>query len=110
MKYRHFPNGIISDVGQAEFDMSSLFTNPQQKLSALMPRQDIAKISAALSGLLSLSLESLEFGEPPGNFQVGGPLASITGRMSNGKIVFRVEAMLDQWVDMVNVELALMKN
>ena len=82
----------------------------EQRFSAAVPREYIAEIGAALAGRLRHFLEALELSEAPGDFEVRRPLAAIAGGVRDCKVVFSVEALFCQRVDMIYVKLPFMQN
>ena len=69
----------------------------------------VSQVRSAFAPLKGLLLELLEFRHAAGHSQVGCALAPIAARMSQGKVVLVVCALLVHRDDMVNVELILME-
>jgi hypothetical protein len=55
-------------------------------------------------------LETLKLAETTSDFEIGSPFAAIASCMCEREVVFRVEAVFDEWIDVVNVELTLVQH
>ena len=70
-----------------------------------MLREHVTEIRPALPFLLCLFLEPFEFLDPTSHLQVRRTLAAIAGLVGEREVVFGIEAVFRQGVDVIDVEL-----
>lgn len=85
-------------------------SDAERGLGSTVARQHIAEIRPAFPRLLRLRLQPLKLRQAARDFKVSGALTPIAGRVSEREIVLGIEAIFNQRVDVIDVELPFVQH
>ena len=75
-----------------------------------MMGKNVAEMRPAVSGLLGGALETFELCEPPGYHEIGRAFAAVAGGMSQREVVLRIQSLLNERVDVINIKLPFVQH